>query len=140
MHVGVEVDQAAEGLDEEDEAGAGARMRGAVGLGEQSGDDAAEFSQKRAAVGKERADKPRNDEDVLSVRDGPQHAQLDPLAVGEHALLVAARAEIARLAGEGEQQVVAAAAAADAREAAVQVAALEEALEHVFLDGAVHAP
>lgn len=45
---------------------------------------------------------------------------------------MAARAEVARLAGEGEQQVGAAAAAADAREAAVQVAAFEKALEHVL--------
>ena len=51
-----------------------------------------------------------------------------------------ARAEVARLAREGEQQVVTAAAAADAREAAVQVAAFQKALEHILLDGAAHAP
>ena len=86
------------------------------------------------------ADELRNREDVLPVRHRPQHAPLDPLAVGENALLMAARAEVARLAGKGEQQVVAAPAAADTREAAVQVAAFEEALEHVVLDGAAHAP
>jgi len=63
----------------------------------------------------------------------------DPLTVGEDALLVAARAEVARLAGKGEKQVVAAPAAADAREAAVQVAAFEKALEHILFDGAAHA-
>jgi hypothetical protein len=140
VHVGVEVDQIAEVLHEEDEARPGARMRGAVRLHEQSGDDAAELSEKRAAVSEERPDELRNGEDILPVRNGPQHAALDPLAVGEDALLMAARAEVARLAGEGEQQIVTAAAAADARKAAVQVAALEKALEHVLLDSAAHAP
>jgi hypothetical protein len=139
VHVGVEVDQIAEGLHEEDEARPGARRRGAVRLHEQSGDDAAELSEKRAAVSEERPDELRNGEDILPVRNGPQHATLDPFAVGEDALLMAARAEVARLAGEGEQQIVTAAAAADARKAAVQVAALEKALEHVLLDGAAHA-
>ena len=40
--------------------------------------------------------------------------------------------------GKGEKQVVAAPAAADAREAAVQVAAFEKALEHILFDGAAH--
>jgi hypothetical protein len=44
VRVRVEVDQIAEGLHEEDEARPGARMRGAVRLHEQSGDDAAELS------------------------------------------------------------------------------------------------
>src|SRR5688572_5898995 len=98
-------------------------MRGAVRLREQSGDDAAELSEKRAAVSEERPDELRNGEDILPVRNRPQHATLDPLAVGKHALLMAVRAEVARLAGEGEQQIVTAAAAANACEAAVQVAA-----------------
>lgn len=139
VHVGVEVDQVAEGLHEEDEARPGARMRGPVRLRERSRDDAAELSEKRAAVSEERPDELRNGEDILPVRNRPQHAAFDPLAVGEDALLMTARAEVARLAGEGEQQIVTAAAAADARKAAVQVAALEKALEHVLLHGAAHA-
>jgi hypothetical protein len=66
----VEVVQVAERLHEEDEAGAGARMRGAVRLHEQSGDDAAELSEERAAVSEERPDEPRNGEDILPVRNG----------------------------------------------------------------------
>ena len=139
MHVGVEVDQVAEGLDEEDEAGAGAGQGGAVRLRERSRDDAAELSEKRPTIGEERPDELRNREDVLPVRHRSQHALLDPFTVREDALLVAARAEVARLAGKGEKQVVAAPAAADAREAAVQVAAFEKALEHVLFDGAAHA-
>src|SRR2546422_395387 len=50
MHVGVEVDQVAEGLDEEDEGGAGAGQGGAVGLRERSRDDAAELSEKRSTI------------------------------------------------------------------------------------------
>lgn len=140
VHVGVEVDQVAEGLHEEDEARAGARMRDAVRPRERARDDAAELSEKGSAVGKEWADEPWNGEDVLPVRDGTQHALLDPLAVGEDALLMTARAEVARLAREGEQQVVTAPAAADACEAAVQVAAFQKALVHILLDGAAHAP
>jgi hypothetical protein len=70
------------------------------------------------------------------VRDRTQHAAIDPVAVGEDALLVTARAEVARLARESQEKVIAAPAAADAREAAVQVAALEKALEDVSLHGA----
>jgi hypothetical protein len=123
MHVWIEVDQVAEGLHEEDEARPGARMRGAVRLQEQSGDDAAELSEKRAAVSEERPDQLRNGKDILPVRNGPQQAAFDPLAVGEDALLMAARAEVAGVAGEGEPEVVAARAAADACEATVQIAA-----------------
>jgi len=65
MYVRVEVDQIAEGLDEEDEAGAGARMRAAVRRRERPRDDAAELSEKRSAVGKERSDELGNGEDVL---------------------------------------------------------------------------
>jgi hypothetical protein len=53
MYVRIEVDQIAEGLDEEDEARAGARMGNAVRLRERSRDDAAEFSKKRPTPGKE---------------------------------------------------------------------------------------
>src|SRR5437870_1366376 len=108
-------------------------MGDAVRLRQRSREDAAELSEKRSAVGKERPNEPGHGEDILPVRNRPQHGLLDPVAVGEDALLMAARAEVARLAGESEKQVVAAPAAADAREAAVQVAAFEKALEHVLL-------
>ncbi len=61
---------------------------------------------------------------------------LDPLAVEEHALLVAARAEIAGLEGEDEEVVVPAGVAPDAGEAVVGVAALDEALDHLLFDRA----
>jgi hypothetical protein len=114
------------------------RTGGAVRLDERARDDAAELAKQRAPVGKERPDELGNGKDVLLVRHGPQHELLDPVAPGEYALLVATRAEVARLAGEREQQVMTAAAAADAREALVRVAAIEEALEHAPFDGAPH--
>jgi len=54
----------------------------------------------------------------------------------EHPLLVAARTQTPELAGEGQQVVVAAALAADASEAAMQITAVEEALDRAPLDGA----
>jgi hypothetical protein len=65
VHVGVEVDQVAEGLDKEDEAGAGVGQGSFVGLRERSRDDAAELSEKRPTIGEERADELWNREDVL---------------------------------------------------------------------------
>lgn len=53
MHMGVEVDQLAEGLDEEDEARAGAGHGGAVCLRKRSRDDAAELSEERPTIGEE---------------------------------------------------------------------------------------
>jgi hypothetical protein len=51
VYVRVEVDQIAEGLDEEDEAGAGAGQGGAERLRERSRDDAAELAEKRPTIG-----------------------------------------------------------------------------------------
>lgn len=56
-----------------------------------------------------------------------------PLALGEHALLVTARTEVASLAGIGQQVVMAALIAEDSREPLMQVAAVEKALEDLGL-------
>jgi hypothetical protein len=139
MHVGVEVDEIAEGLDEKDEAGA---VRGCA-TPHAAVSDRAMMRLSSPSSDRRWAKSGRisrgTGEDIVAVRNRPQHATLDPLAVSEDALLMAAWAEVARLAGEGEQQVVTAAGAADACEAAVQIAALEKALEHAHLDGAPHA-
>jgi len=76
MDVGVKVDQVAEGLHEQDESRAPARIGDTVGLGEQARHDAAEFPEERPAVGEERPRQLRNGEDVLPVRRG---------AIGVHA-------------------------------------------------------
>jgi hypothetical protein len=81
VDVGIEVDQVAEGLDEEDETRTGARVGRAVRLGERPRDDPAELSEQRPPIGEERPDEPGHGKDVLPVRHGPQHAALDPVAV-----------------------------------------------------------
>ncbi len=53
-----------------------------------------------------RAQEPRDGEDVLPVRHGREHVLLDALAVEQHPLLVAARTEVARLAGVGDQRTL----------------------------------
>jgi hypothetical protein len=53
--------------------------------------------------------------ECLHVEDR-EHVLLQPCAVGEHALLVKAWTEVASLAGIGQQVVMAAMIAADARE------------------------
>lgn len=50
----------------------GARIRR---LYEQPGDDAAELSEKRAAVSEERPDELLNGEDISPMWNGPQHAR-----------------------------------------------------------------
>ena len=57
-----------------------------------------------------------------------------------HAPLMAARAEVARLAGLREQVVVPAGVAVDARKPVMRVAAPDEALDHPPLDRAPHPP
>jgi hypothetical protein len=86
----------------------------------------------RSAPGKDRANQPRHGEDVLPVRHRRKHVLLDPLAVEEHALLVAARAEGARLAGESKQKIVPAGIAVDACEAVMEIAALQEPLDRAL--------
>lgn len=60
------------------------------------------------------------------VRHGRKNMRFDPLAVEPHVLRVAAEAEIARLAAEGEQDIVPTGIAVDAREAVVRIAAFEK--------------
>ena len=56
---------------------------------------------------------------------------LQPLALGEHSFLMTARAEVADLAGAGQQVVVPALITINADKATVEVAAGQETLEHL---------
>ena len=76
-------------------------------------------------------------EDVLPVRHRRENRFLDPLAVQEHALLMAARAEVPRLAGECEQIAVPAGVAIDAGKAVMRVTALDEPLDRAFFHHAL---
>ncbi len=78
-------------------------------------------------------------EHVLAVRNRREHIRLDPISVEQHAFLVTARVEVARLAGVREQVVVPAGVAVDAGKTIVRVAALDEALDHPSLDRAPRA-
>ena len=78
----------------------------------------------------------RYGEHVLPMRNRSEHAGFNPFAVREHALLVAARAEVPRLARKSEDAAVPALPAAQSREAVVRIAAFEETLDDVFLDAA----
>ena len=62
-----------------------------------------------------------------------EHVILQPLAVGEHALLVIARTEVASLARIRQQVVMATLIAENARESFMQVTAVEKALEDLGL-------
>ena len=67
---------------------------------------------------------------ILPVWHRCQHVFLDPIAAGEHALLVAARTKLARPARERQQIIVAARRTVNARKTVVRVAAFENALDH----------
>jgi hypothetical protein len=74
------------------------------------------------------------------VRHGPKNVFLEPIPLGEHALLVTTRAEIASLAGKREQVVVTALRAIHAGEPVMRIAALEEALDDALLEQPLQAP
>ena len=63
---------------------------------------------------------------VLAVRHGCENVGFDPIAIGEHALLMATGAEVARLTRECEQVVVAALRAIDSRKTVVGISAFEK--------------
>lgn len=65
------------------------------------------------------------------MRHRGEHMIFQPLTVGEHALLMRAGAEVASLAGIGQQVVMAALIAGDAREPLMQIAAGEETFENL---------
>jgi hypothetical protein len=82
------------------------------------------------------AEHSRNGQDVVAVGHGSQHMVQDEAGGGLDVFLVAGRAEPAALAGEGEQELVLAMVAADASEAAGQVAAFQKLVNYLRDDGA----
>lgn len=106
MDVRIERDQIPEGLDEEDQSRSAAGPGRGIGVREQPLRDPAQLPEQAAPSGKNRPQQFRQREDVLAVGNGGEDVLLDPLSVGEHALLMAAWAEISRLARKGEQEIV----------------------------------
>jgi len=89
--------QIAECLHEQDQSRSPFHLGAGIGLDEQSLHDMAQLPQQSAPARKYRPEHPGYGEDVLAVRNRGENVRLDPIAVGEHALLVAARAEVTRL-------------------------------------------
>ena len=72
--------------------------------------------------------------------NGGQDVLLDPLTIDQHSFLVAARTEVAGLAGEGQQVIVAAVVAVNPRKALVQVTTIQEPGQHLLFDGTGEVP
>ena len=140
MDVRVEVDEIAEGLNEKNHAWSTPRADACIGPHEQPLYDVAQPAQQRAPAGEDRPQHAGQGEYVLPVRNRRKHVRFDPFAVGEHALLVATRAEVPRLAREREDAAVAAIAAAQPREAVMRIAAFEEALNDTLFEQPLQAP
>ena len=98
MQVWVEVGQVREGLHEQDQARPCAGGGCSVSVGQQARGDAAQLAQPRPAPAEDWAQEFGQREHLLPVRHRSEHVLLDPLAVQDRALLVAARAEIRRIA------------------------------------------
>jgi hypothetical protein len=108
--------QIAEGLHLQDKGGLAVRGHHLEAGLEECGNQGAEFDDVSATMAEERTDQFRQSENILPVWNRREHVILQPLAVGEHALLMTARTEVASLAGIGQKVVKAALIAVDARE------------------------
>jgi hypothetical protein len=133
MNMRIKGDEVAECLHVEDEGGLAMWLQGVeAGLDESCGQPA-KLTEITATIAKERSGQLQQGEQILAVWHRREHVVLQPLAVGEHALLVTARTEVASLAGIGQQVVMAALIAEDSREPLMQVAAVEKAIEDLGL-------
>ena len=65
---------------------------------------------------------------------GSQHLFFHPVTVGQHALLMAAWAEVTRLATEGKQIIMAACVTIDAGKTFVQITAIDKPVQDKTLD------
>jgi hypothetical protein len=140
MDVRVEGVEIAEGLHVKNESGLTPRFHGFEADPQQAGNQPAKLTEMAAAVAKERPYQLRQCEHVLAMRYRGEQVPLQPLTVGEHPLLMAARAEVTGPAGVGQQVIVAAPIAVDARKATMEVTAGYESFEHLALDGSVDEP
>jgi hypothetical protein len=96
---------------------------------EGGGDGVEEEGEQVAAFAEDAAQDLGDGEDELAVGDFVADGVGDPLTHGAGATLVAGRAEVAALAGEGEEAFVTTVRALEAGEAGGEVAAAEEGLD-----------
>jgi len=102
-------------------------------------DDVAQLAQQRAPAGEQWPQQAGDGEHILPMRHRGEDVGLHPFAVGEHPLLVAARAEVPRLARKGEDEAMPALIAVDPRKPTPWIAALEKPSDDAFLDTAAEA-
>lgn len=100
-----------------------------------AGRDAGDLTEQSSAVETVGAEPLRDREHHLTVRHGRQERGVEPLRPEGQPLRMTAGAEVAALAGEGQQILVRAGIAADAREPVVEHAAREELVGNLRHDG-----
>ena len=108
----------------------------ANGGGDGAGGDAGDLAEETTAIEAVRAQPLRDRKHHLPVWHGREQRRVEPLGQYLEALGVTARAEVAALAREGQQILVRANVAADAREPVVENAAGEELVSDLCDDGA----
>ena len=121
------VEESAEGLDGGDDAGDGVGVaeRGAHEVAQGAVGDAGQEAEERAVIEKEGPQALGDGEHELPVGDGVEELVLEPVGPDLEALGVAARAEEARLAAEGDQELGATLVATHAGEPVLHDAAVE---------------
>lgn len=128
----------AKGVEGEDERGVGVRPAegGTEVFGEALVSESAEVFEQGAVALEIGAEHFGQGQDVMAVGHGSKDAGGEEGGGGLDVFLVAGGAEPAAFAGEGQEVFVAAVVAADAGEAAVEVAAVEEFVDDLRDDGA----
>ena len=141
MEMGMPVGQRAVGLETGDDPDpeVGLPRGGADARGDDAGRQPREIAEEGPAVEAVGPEPLGDREDHLAVRDGGEERLVQPEGPAGQPLGVAAGAEVAALAGEGEQVLVGAGVAADAGEAVLQDAAGEKPVDHRGDDGAPRA-
>ncbi len=122
----VEGHEVAKGLHIQDKGGPAARFHGLEAGLQQSGYQPAQGAQTTATIAEEGPDQLRQRKQELPMWHRGEQVTFQPLAIGEHALLMAARAKIAGLAGIGKQVVMTALIAINARNPLMQVTAVQQ--------------
>jgi hypothetical protein len=129
-----------EGLHEQDQPRPALHRGAGIGLDQQSLNDMAQLAEQSTPARKDRPQHTGYGEDVLPVRDRRKNVLLNPIPIGEHPLLVAARAKISRLAREDKQVVVPAFGTINARESVLRISAFQEAINDALFEQPLQAP
>ena len=129
----MEVHQVAEGLYKQDISRLPPGRGFLIGGAQEPGDNAAESAQPVALV-EVWPQEFWHSKDILPMGYGSQNLIFHPVTVGQHALLMTARAEVTRLAAEGEQIIMAACITIDTGKTLVQITAIDKPVQDKALD------